>query len=341
MKVRESQFELLRIVAMAMILMVHFNGVVMEKFLPVTAQPFVHLWGAELLESMAIIGVNLFVLISGYFGIRFTANGMLKYVLWVLWYSIGLFLIACCLHPQILFDAKYAEPAMLGISHSTQWFVTSYFFLMALSPAINELLDRITYRGHLMLVAVLVVINCGLGWWCEMAFNETGYTVYHMIFIYCLGRTLREMLDRYPHFRWAAVGVPVYLLSVAAVVLMMQHMKYFKVISYNNPVIVIESIAFFVIFARFSFKNRFVNCVASTSFAVYLIHMHFSVWPHMLRPMLSNIYDTYGGIGYVILATLVGVATFAICTLVDKPREWLFTRLFAKPKRVENDENQN
>ena len=127
MKVRESQFELLRIVAMAMILMVHFNGVVMEKFLPVTAQPFVHLWGAELLESMAIIGVNLFVLISGYFGIRFTANGMLKYVLWVLWYSIGLFLIACCLHPQILFDAKYAEPAMLGISHSTQWFVTSYF----------------------------------------------------------------------------------------------------------------------------------------------------------------------------------------------------------------------
>ena len=42
MKVRESQFELLRIVAMAMILMVHFNGVVMEKFLPVTAQPFVH-----------------------------------------------------------------------------------------------------------------------------------------------------------------------------------------------------------------------------------------------------------------------------------------------------------
>ena len=149
------------------------------------------------------------------------------------------------------------------------------------------------------------------------------------------------MLDRYPHFRWAAVGVPVYLLSVAAVVLMMQYMKYFKVISYNNPVIVLESIAFFVIFARFSFKNRFVNWVASTSFAVYLIHMHFSVWPHMLRPMLSNIYDTYGGIGYVILATLVGVATFAICTLVDKPREWLFAGLFSRSKRVENAEIQN
>ena len=143
---------------------------------------------------------------------------------------------------------------------------------MALSPAINELLDRITYRGHLMLVAVLVVINCGLGWWCEMAFNETGYTVYHMIFIYCLGRTLRKMLDRYPHFRWAAVGVPVYLLSVAAVMLMMQHMKYFKVISYNNPVIVLESIAFFVIF---DFCVMFCECSTFSLFCIAYIESAF------------------------------------------------------------------
>ena len=340
MKVRESQFELLRIVAMAMIIMVHFNGVAMEKFLPVTLQPFAQLWGAELLESMAIIGVNLFILISGYFGIRFTARGVLKYVLWVLWYSIGLYLIVSCFYPQ-LFLPKYTQMAVHGISHSTQWFVTSYFYLMVLSPVINEVLERTTYRQHLMLAAALVAINCGCGWWCEMVFNETGYTVYHMIFIYCLGRTLRETLDRYPHFRWAAVGVPVYLLSVAAVMLMMQHMKYFKVIGYNNPVIVLESIAFFVIFARFSFKSRFVNWVASTSFAVYLIHMHFSVWPHVLRPVLSNIYNTYGGGGYAILSTVVGVLTFAICTLVDKPREWLFAGLFSRSKRVEIGENQN
>ena len=37
MKVRESQFELLRIIAMAMIIMVHFNGVAVEKFLPQTS----------------------------------------------------------------------------------------------------------------------------------------------------------------------------------------------------------------------------------------------------------------------------------------------------------------
>ncbi len=332
MKVRESQFELLRIVAMAMIIMVHFNGVAVEKFLPLTNHSFSQLWGAELLESVAIIGVNLFVLISGYFGIRLTAKGLLKYVLWVLWYSVLLYLIVCCFYPQ-LFLPKYTEYAVNGISHSSQWFVTCYFYLMVLSPIINGMMERTTYRQHLMIAAALTVINCGCGWWLQMVFNETGYTVYHMIFIYCLGWVLRETLQRYPRFPWMAVSVVCYVLSVGAVMLMMQHLKYFKVIGYNNPVIVLESIAFFVIFAQFSFKNRFINWVASTSFAVYLIHMHFSVWPHVLRPMLSNIYDTYSGDGYAIISAAIGVAVFVICTLVDKPREWLFAKLLNSPRK--------
>ncbi|MGN1264315.1 MAG: hypothetical protein ACI4UL_00705, partial [Muribaculaceae bacterium] len=77
----------------------------------------------------------------------------------------------------------------------------------------------------------------------------------------------------------------------------------------------------------------FINWVASTSFAVYLIHMHFSVWPHVLRPMLSSIYDTYSGDGYAIISAAIGVAVFVICTLVDKPREWLFAKLLNSPRK--------
>ncbi len=332
MKVRESQFELLRIIAMAMIIMVHFNGVAVEKFLPLSNCEFSQVWGAELLESVAIIGVNLFVLISGYFGIRITAKGMLKYVGWCLWYSVLLYLIVCAYYPQ-LFLPQYTQYAVNGISHSSQWFVTSYFYLMALSPIINGVLQRTTFREHLWIVLALIVINCVGGWWFEMVFNETGYTVYHMIFIYCLGYVLRECLDRKKQFPWLPVAIVTFVCSVAGVMLMMQHMKYFKVIAYNNPVIVLESLAFFVIFTTFKFKNRFVNWVASTSFAVYLIHMHFSVWPHVLRPILSDIYDTYSGDGYALIGTGIGVALFVVCTLIDKPREWLFNKILSSKKQ--------
>jgi len=326
MKVRESQFELLRIIAMAMIIMVHFNGVAVEKFLPLSKCQFGDVWGAEFLESFAIIGVNLFVLISGYFGIRLSAKGMAKYVGWVLWYSVILYFLVCAFLPE-LFKPEYTQYAVNGITHSSQWFVTSYFMLMALSPAINAVIARTTFRQHLVIAGVLAVVNCLGGWWMQMAFNETGYTVHHMVFIYWLGHVARECMQRYQNLPWRKMAVVVYVLSVVGVVLMMQDMKYFKVIAYNNPVIVIESLAFFVIFATMSFKVKSINWIASSAFAVYLIHMHFSVYPHVLRPLLSDIYDKFGGTEYALISAALGVAIYVVCILVDKPRAWLFDRL--------------
>ena len=328
MTVRESQFELLRIIAMAMIIMVHFNGVAVEKFLPLSNCNFSDVWGAEFLESFAIIGVNLFVLISGYFGIRVSAKGMAKYVGWVLWYAVILYLVVCCFYPE-LFLPKYTQYAVNGITHSSQWFVTCYFMLMALSPAINAVLRRTTYREHVMIAGVLTVVNCLGGWWFEMVFNDTGYTVYHMVFIYWLGHVLREAMQRHERFPWRWTAVVVYVASLLGVVLMMQEMRYFKVIGYNNPLVVLESLALFTVFATMRFKSRAINWVASSAFAVYLIHMHFSVYPHVLRPLLSNIYDTYGGTMYAVMATGIGVAIYVVCILVDKPRAMLFDKLLA------------
>ena len=339
MKIRESQFELLRIIAMAMIVMVHFNGIAVEKFLPLTNCNFSDVWGAELLESFAIVGVNLFVLISGYFGIRLTAKGVAKYVGWVLWYSVLLYLAVCCIYPE-LFQPKYTEYAVNGITHSSQWFVTSYFILMALSPAINAVLARTTFRQHLAIAAVLTVVNCVGGWWFEMVFNQTGYTVHHMVFIYWLGHVLRECMQRRQQLPWRTIAIVVYAASLLGVMAMMQSMRYFKVIAYNNPVIVLESLALFTVFATLHFQNRAVNWIASSAFAVYLIHMHFSVYPHLLRPLLSDIYDTCGGTHYALISAALGLAIYATCILVDKPRAWLFDRLLNIGKKPAIDKKE-
>lgn len=328
MKIRESQFELLRIVAMAMIIMVHFNGVAVEKFLPLSNCRFGDVWGAEFLESFAIIGVNLFVLISGYFGIRVSAKGVAKYVGWVLWYSVILYLVVCCFYPK-LFLPEYTQYAVNGITHSSQWFVTCYFMLMALSPAINAVLRRTSFKEHLLIVALLTIANCVGGWWFEMVFNQTGYTVHHMVYIYCLGYVLRECMQRYERLPWRWGAVVVYVLSVLGVVLMMQGMRYFVVIAYNNPVVVLESVALFTVFATLKFKNRIINWIASSAFAVYLIHMHFAVYPHILRPLLSDIYDAHGGVMYAVIATATGIGIYVVCILIDKPRAWLFDKLLS------------
>ncbi len=320
---------------MAMVVALHFNGVALDMWQPVATHHFADVAGMEILEACSIIGVNLFVLISGYFGIRLSAKGVAKYVGWVLWYSILLYLLRCCFHPNY-FTPKYARYAFLGITHSTQWFVTGYFILMALSPAINAVLRRTSFRQHLVLAAALIAVNCAGGWWLEMDFNPTGYTVYHLVFVYILGHVMRECLAQWQQLPWRWAGTAIYVASVAALVWIMQWTDYSKAMAYNNPIIILESLALFAVFSTMRFSSRAVNWIASSAFAVYLIHMHFSVYPYVLRPMLLHIYHTHGCAVASLLATVLGVAVFALCILIDKPRAALFNRLLSQRNKGES-----
>ncbi len=314
---------------MGMVVVLHFNGVALDMWQPVAGQHFADVAGMEITEACSIIGVNLFVLISGYFGIRLSAKGVAKYVGWVLWYSILLYLLRCSFDTSY-YNHKYARYAFLGITKSTQWFVTGYFILMALSPAINAVLRRTSYRQHLIIAAVLAVANCAGGWWLGLDFNPTGYTVWNLVFVYILGHVARECLSRHQQLPWRWMGLAAYAVSVACVVWMMQGMDYRSAVAYNNPLVIVESLGLFVAFATMRFSSRGINWVASSAFAVYLIHMHFSVYPYILRPWLIHIYHSNGPLEASLLATALGIAVFIVCILVDKPRAMLFDWLLAR-----------
>lgn len=84
MKQRNSAIEMLRILSMMMVLMVHFVGATFG--LPTREQLYALdsgvLW-KDVLESLSIVGVNCFVLISGYYGIKATRRRLLDFTLGV------------------------------------------------------------------------------------------------------------------------------------------------------------------------------------------------------------------------------------------------------------------
>lgn len=89
MKQRNSAIEMLRILSMMMVLMVHFVGATFG--LPTREQLYALdsgvLW-KDVLESLSIVGVNCFVLISGYYGIKATRRRLLDFTLWCLFASL-------------------------------------------------------------------------------------------------------------------------------------------------------------------------------------------------------------------------------------------------------------
>ena len=134
-KERQSNMELLRIVAMFIVLVFHTVFYTLYDYRaesPIFAS----------LKTLLHIGVPLFVLISGYFGIRPTVKGAFKLYTMLLFYNLMLYVIRLvatdCQFSSVEF-AKLFFPFSMGRRF---WFFKVYFMLYLFSPVVNFVRDK-------------------------------------------------------------------------------------------------------------------------------------------------------------------------------------------------------
>lgn len=89
-RIRESNIELLRNISMFMILVIHANFVSLPKIeyeeLINNTEPSVMRY---FIESFGIVAVNVFVFISGWFGIRTRTKSILSFIYQILFFVGG------------------------------------------------------------------------------------------------------------------------------------------------------------------------------------------------------------------------------------------------------------
>ena len=114
---------------------------------------------ASLLEALSIVGVNCFVLISGYFLVNssFKIKKALHIYLTTLFYSVIFFIAYVIVNG---FSLGNMLSSLLPISMSTYWFITVYLVLYILSPFINLLCNNMTQKQHAALLLILVIVFC-------------------------------------------------------------------------------------------------------------------------------------------------------------------------------------
>ena len=88
-KVRESNFELLRIIAMFMVLILHadFQALGAPTRADIISSPITSTLKV-FFEMASIVAVNVFILISGWFGIRPSIKGFCKFAFQYLFFSV-------------------------------------------------------------------------------------------------------------------------------------------------------------------------------------------------------------------------------------------------------------
>lgn len=352
---RSSNIELLRIVSMLMIVMFHFS--VHGAWL--SEGPLASDIAVEMLSFGGKLGVNCFVLITGYFMVSRTLSirSLLRIVLQTWFYSfviLGVFLIW---DPTIVTPEKLRK-AMLPLCTGEYWFVTCYLALMVASPFLNVLYRHLSPRGRSGLVAVSFVVLSLIP--TLTIFNPLGSDLVWFFYLYLLGGWIRERVitpakdPEEPHGKTlqearlhlldplriverlgaaaSFVGGVAFVWVSMALIGWARRAAGFDLIApdyfiwqYMVPTF-LASVGLMVMFAHLKMPNRhWINTVASCALGVYLIHdnplMRVWLWPHF-----AWIYDL-GSMSILAFGIGSAVVVFALCSAID----YLRMRLLEQP----------
>ncbi len=341
-KMRKSNMELLRVVAMLMIITLHYldKGKVLPGFAEMNTANHYLAW---LLEAFCYVAVNLYVLISGYFLItsQFTFKKLV--ILWtqILFYSWtigGIFLLTGTAGEDAtsLYELIFV---VFPVTAGHYWFATVYVLLFAISPFLNVVVSKMNKLQHRACICVLLVIfsvwNTILPMTIPLTDGE-GMDIAWFVCLYIIAAYLRkypEDMKRKGYIYVLGYALCAVLVFVAGLGLLGVDSFTGKLggyatnwYAYNSFPIVLGSVFLFVAFTKLEIKgvtiSKVINTLAGATFGVYLIHEHRYMrylWQQWLgvEQCSTQPWMFLHLIGSVILV-------FVICAIIELVRKWLF-----------------
>lgn len=197
-KKRDANFELLRVIAMGMVIALHY--LYQSDSLIVLKEPLsaVKITGS-LLEAFSIVSVNVWVLISGFYLSRsgFRLNRILQLLLEVYFYTLMVSLVmqlvgiyAVKADDSIFRSVQYLFP----ISSEHYWFATAYMMLYVLSPVLNCGIEKLTKVQLQATIFGLLLFTCLVKSFVPVNFvtDDRGYGVRWFLTLYLIGGYLRK-----------------------------------------------------------------------------------------------------------------------------------------------------
>ena len=273
---RDSNFELLRIVSMAMIVFLHFGTHGLEKAIDFNNAGGFEIFIYYFLRSISIIAVNLYVLISGYFLINKKKNAIPKIALFIA--EVAFFALIIYLsfvsYYSLAIDGTKVFNYTLSVFTNQYWFVSVYFALFILHPFINKMVEHLNRKEHLNLLLVLFFV-CGF-WQFFFHFNQigviNGYGILSFIFLYLLGGYIKLYGFVFFNLKKYAYLFIYLMLSVLNAAFMywynLHGLNESQFLKYCNPLVILSSYALFMFFKHMTFKNKWVNEVSK--FILYM-----------------------------------------------------------------------
>lgn len=296
-KKRNPSIELLRIIAMFMIVVLHYNthaDTMLKLGIPATGtQVF-----ANILEAFCISGMNTYVLISGFF----LSKGKVKpsrviYVICqVYFYTILISLAMMLVGTYVLHsDSSFYKLVqyIFPISSEHYWFVTAYVIMYALAPVMNIAVEKLERKQIKAVILTLLLWFCFIKSFVPVLFptDRFGYDYGWFICLYLIAAYIRKY--DVVLFYNAKKSALVYLVSTAIIAAMSISLYYinynwggfihYSEVPYNMNFLftLTASLGLFSFFRFYRMRENktadVVRAIGPLTFGVYLLHMHVEI----------------------------------------------------------------
>ena len=339
---RQSNIELLRIVAMVMIVASHFaihGGFKYGDEISLNS-----VW-ITFFGSGGKLGVDIFLLISGYFSVmskRFRYSRVIRLWLQGFFYAVGIYLVLI-LTKAIKFKTVDFLLNFIPVSAQIWWFLTCFFIITLLSPLLNRMVRSLSQSTFKKALAVMTVF------WILMytVLNLNGFAneLVSMFYMYSIGAYIRLWRDEKKNRPVVCIlsAIVIMLLSCGLTIGMKQIVtedyKRFVANYFGSTSLFVAAAA---VLLFIGFKNirmgeiKWLNAIAAATFGVYLIHED----PYMRGVLWSRIFKTSShahSSDLIFFSLWVTAAVFAACIVIELLRIHLIERWYLKPLRKQDD----
>ncbi len=340
-----ANFELLRIISMAMIVILHFLGFggILNKVQ--IGEPKYYL--ANIIEYACIIAVNLYVMITGYFCInkKIRFPKILNLEMQMIFYLVVIYVCSVMFGNENFEISKFVKNFFPYITKQ-YWFLTAYISLYVMIPIVNKVVSNIgkrEYKSFLIILLSILSLATTLYPKNSILNLSSGYSIGWFIVLYLVGGYIKLYFSEHKFNSYMLIGIYIGMITIHMGIdwLSFKFPKFELLgdyrgnsLNYNNVITLIEAIAVFLFFKQLKIKNTYMQKIILTisplTLGVYLIHenpiIRGLLWKQWLKP---HIYlDSWKVFAVLVIDVFL---IFIVSCMIDKIRMLLF-----KFFRVEN-----
>ncbi len=318
MEKRNSNFEVLRIISIILITLHHITftlGIDSDNM-------YLRMW-AQFFYIGGKVGVNCFVLISGYFlsQRKFKMERIIKIYTKVVAYCLVGLAIGYLVNGGVgVFDII---KSLLPITFNTYWFVSAYIGMIMFSPVLNFIAEKFTIQQFTTLIICSLTLftfmptlttqttfNNNLTWFC---------------FMYLLAAYLRKYNTKLKYYLSKAWVFPVMWMLIwgASVVFTigeawipeLREGTNFFTGMYILPQL-LNSVSLFLIFEKKEISSKVINYLGKHTFAGYLVQSNF-IFSAILAEYYLKVFNCFSDMAYPLIVPILGLSVFVFAVVAD------------------------